>query len=893
MLNITAQKNAEGAKAYFAKSDYYASVDEQELIGEWGGRAAVMLGLHGKVDKEAFDKLCDNLNPKTGEPITKITGDGRRVGYDFTWSVPKSVSVLHALTGDDGILQAFRTSVRETMNEMEAEMQTRVRKDNQDTDRTTGNWVWSEFVHQTSRPVLNVPCPQMHIHCFAQNMSFDLAEEQWKAGQFGQIKSYGYYWQAVQQASFARKLEEMGHSTRHTKDAFEIKGVPQSVIEKFSQRKSVIERVAAKLGITDPKQKAKLGATTREKKDSSIPYSELVNIWDSWLAPDERTALLAVSDHATDCNRPLANGRHAAFSIAHTFERTSIAEERRLLTLALRHGVGEVTPEGVRSEVANAGLLKRDIAGRTWATTKDVLAEERRMLAIATSGKAACQAIAGNEPIDIKDQRLGDDQRRAVEHVLRSTSAIMLIKGGAGTGKTTLAREAVAQIEARGKPVVMLAPSVQASRVVLRGEGFENADTLAGFLLNERAQAAAKDGVIWLDECGLVPTQDMVSLFGIARSLNARVIAVGDHKQLASVGRGAAFRALQEIAGLPVADVSEIKRQTVSEYREVVKLLADGKTTEGFDRLDELGWIKLLPVWDSYRPVAEAYVDHCLKNEDSLIVCPMHREAALIVSEVRDQLKAQGLLGAEDQALRRLVPLQWSEAQRGDLKQHYSGDEVVLFHRNVGPFLAGQQRRAGDVFGELAAINPKYFSTFAVDQIEVAAGERIRTTAKCKSKDGRHTLNNGASYRVKSVTPAGDLVLHNGWVLDRNVGTIAHDYVSTAHHAQGRSTEHLILVQSEMSAPASSKENWYVALSRGRRSARVFTDDRRALREAVQRSDPRLTATELMSVPKATLWDRLRNTCHRAQQAAVIAAKHAAYQFGLVQERTISHAIER
>ena len=126
----------------------------------------MLLGLHGKVDKAAFDSLCDNLHPKTGEPITRITGEGRRVGYDFTWSAPKSVSVLHAMTGDDAILQAFRTTVRETMNEMEAEMQTRVRKDKQDTDRTTGNWVWSEFVHLTSRPVANVPCPQIHIHCY-------------------------------------------------------------------------------------------------------------------------------------------------------------------------------------------------------------------------------------------------------------------------------------------------------------------------------------------------------------------------------------------------------------------------------------------------------------------------------------------------------------------------------------------------------------------------------------------------------------------------------------------------------------------------------------------------------------------------------------------------------
>jgi conjugative relaxase-like TrwC/TraI family protein len=875
MLNITAQKNAEGAKAYFAKSDYYASVDEQEISGEWGGRAAVLLGLHGKVDKTDFDHLCDNLHPTTGEPITKITGEGRRVGYDFTWSAPKSVSVLHAMTGDDAILQAFRASVRETMDEMEAEMQTRVRKGNQDTDRTTGNWVWSEFVHLTSRPVNNVPCPQLHIHCFAQNMTFDVAEEQWKAGQFGQIKSYGYYWQAVQQASFARQLEEMGYCTRHTKDAFEIVGVPQSVNDRFSQRTSVIERVAAKLGITDPRQKAKLGATTREKKDSSIPYRELVELWNEWLTPDERVALLAVADKTGARERPVDNQRHSSFAVNHTFGRTAIAEERRLFTLALRHGVGEVTPDGVRDCFGNLGLLKREIAGRSWTTTKDVLAEERRMLAIATAGKGTCPAIAGEEPIHFKDERLSKDQLGAVEHVLRSTDSIMLIKGGAGTGKTTLAREVVDQIEARGMPVTMLAPSVQASRTVLRDEGFANADTLAKFLDDKQMQAGAANGVIFLDEAGLVSTQDTAKLFGIARDLHARVIAVGDHKQLASVGRGAAFRALQDIAGLPAAEVTDIKRQTLSEYREAVKLLANHQTAEGFDRLNHLGWIKLLPVWDSYRPVAEAYVAHCENKEGSLIVCPTHREATLITAAVRGQLKAHGLLGSEDHTLRRLVALQWSEAERGELS-HYAGEEVLLFHRNVGSFKAGQQVRAGDVLDKLAAINPKYFSAFAADQMDVAAGDRIRVTARCKSTDGQHTLNNGASYRVKSLTPDGDLVLQNGWVLDQNVGTIAHDYVSTAHAAQGRSADHLILVQSEMSAPAGSRENFYVAVSRGRRSAQIFTDDRHALREAVQRSDPRITATELMNVPKASLWQRMRQKIERVEQAVWWAAQQAA-----------------
>ena len=186
---------------------------------------------------------------------------------------------------------------------------------------------------------------------------------------------------------------------------------------------------------------------------------------------------------------------------------------------------------------------------------------------------------------------------------------------------------------------------------------------------------------------------------------------------------------------------------------------------------------------------------------------------------------------------------------------------------------------------QLAGINPKYFSAFAEEQIPVAVGENVRIGFKCHTKDGRHTLNNGASYRVKSFTAKGDLVLHNGWVLDRNAGAVGHGYTSTAFVAQGRSADHVILVQSALSRPAINRESFYVALSRGKKSAEVFCEDRRALREAVQRSDPRITATELLEAPKTPLWQRMQKKIERVEQAAWWAVHRAAAE--------IQHHLER
>ncbi len=117
MLRITQQDSSQGAKRYYGSADYYS--EGQEIIGSWGGRAAERLGLQGVVDKESFDRLCDNLDPRDGKPLTVRTRSERTVGYDFTFSVPKSVSLLYALTGDREILAAFRAAVDETMREIE------------------------------------------------------------------------------------------------------------------------------------------------------------------------------------------------------------------------------------------------------------------------------------------------------------------------------------------------------------------------------------------------------------------------------------------------------------------------------------------------------------------------------------------------------------------------------------------------------------------------------------------------------------------------------------------------------------------------------------------------------------------------------------------------------
>ena len=171
MLRVIASKSAAAAKKYHRQSlsreDYYS--EGQEIRGEWQGIGAVKLGLSGPVKQEAFDSLCDNKKPGMDERLTQRNGDHRTVGYDFNFHCPKSVSVVYEFTKDERILDAFRLSVNQTMQELESEAKTRVRKHGADENRVTGNLVWAEFVHFTARPVKGVPDPHLHAHCYVFN----------------------------------------------------------------------------------------------------------------------------------------------------------------------------------------------------------------------------------------------------------------------------------------------------------------------------------------------------------------------------------------------------------------------------------------------------------------------------------------------------------------------------------------------------------------------------------------------------------------------------------------------------------------------------------------------------------------------------------------------------
>jgi len=486
---------------------------------------------------------------------------------------------VYGLTKDERIVEAFRASVNETMQDMEAEMKTRVRTAGKNEDRTTSNMVWGEFVHTTARPVDGLPDPHLHAHCFVFNTTWDEKEQRWKAGQFADLKRDAPYFEAKFYSRFARRLEELGLPVERLKKGWELRDIPKSAIEKFSRRTALIEQEAKERGITDAAEEDQLGAKTREGKCKAISFDELGEYWRSRMTADEGSAVHAVTGRIGSA--AIGEDRHVAAEAAsraveHCLERSSVVPERKLLTEALRRSVGGAWPETVERAVNSQGLLVAKRDGRRIATTRNVLIEERAMIAFARDGRGTCRRL-GTADYTFKRAWLDDGQRKAVLNVLNSPDRVIVIRGAAGTGKTKMMQEAVEAIEASGKHVFTFAPSADASRGVLREDGFANADTVARLLKDEWMQAEIRGQVVWIDEAGLLGTKQLGHVFELAGKLDARVVLSGDRKQHGSVERGAALRLLEQEAGLVPAEIRDIKRQS-GDYKRAVEALSDGRT---------------------------------------------------------------------------------------------------------------------------------------------------------------------------------------------------------------------------------------------------------------------------------------------------------------------------
>lgn len=264
VASISARKSIGAAVAYYthmAQDEYYTG--DREAEGEWSGRGAERLALDGSVSKTGFGAALNGLDPKTGERLNQI-GRSHAPGWDMTFSAPKSVSVMWALSPPAErarIEQAHRQAVSAATRHLEDNHAVTRRGRGGAIREPVAGLVIARFHHHTSRDL----DPQLHTHAFI----FNSAPR--RDGSWGSIVSRDLYKAqkevgAVYREHLGRALERDGHAVRWQGTGFRLSAIPYTVERAFSKRRQAIEQAAASYGYRSPKGMELAALRTRQAK---------------------------------------------------------------------------------------------------------------------------------------------------------------------------------------------------------------------------------------------------------------------------------------------------------------------------------------------------------------------------------------------------------------------------------------------------------------------------------------------------------------------------------------------------------------------------------------------------------------------------------------------------
>ena len=279
VASISARGGAQAALGYYGhlgQDDYY--LRGHEPPGGWAGEAAARLSLDGPVVRSEFEAALNGIDPKTGERLTSLGGrqKSHSAGWDMTFSAPKSVSVLWALSDADkrvGIERAQRSAVAAATKYLEQTAAYARRGKGGAIREPTAGLLLAKFDHPASRDL----DPQLHTHVFV----FNLAPR--KDGTWGAIVSRELYKAqkqagAIYREALAVEIERQGYGIERKVDSFRVAAIPKHVERAFSKRRQAIEAAAEAHGYRSPKGMEKAALRTRHAK-RNVGRDALFDTW--------------------------------------------------------------------------------------------------------------------------------------------------------------------------------------------------------------------------------------------------------------------------------------------------------------------------------------------------------------------------------------------------------------------------------------------------------------------------------------------------------------------------------------------------------------------------------------------------------------------------------------
>ncbi len=590
------------------QDDYYTG--RGEAPGEWAGAGAQALGLTGRVGAGQFGALIAGHDPR--DPATRLRSsayDPKVAAYDLTFSAPKTLSILFAIAPEEvsgELVGCHEEAVRAALGYLE-DTAVMVRRGHAGEHVQPGEGlVAAAYRHRMSRAL----DPQLHTHVVAANLA------RGPDGRFTALhgaelyraaKTAGYLYQAHLRALVTERLGLEWGEVRN--GAAELVAFERPVVEHFSQRRHEMLREAEQGGIgLGSKSAAEHAAlATRERKqfglethtwreeiraragEQGLDAGRVVEL----LRAGHDRLLRGLARRGGVEERVLGGRLTAATGLT---ERSNTFDERAVLQeFAAAAGAGALVGE-VRAQAERFAERPDVIATRGGGmTTAELVAVERRLIEAAVGrageGTGVIDPSLAERAIAAADRPLTAEQAAAVRAVSGSGHGVSVIQALAGTGKTYTAGVLRQVYESAGYRVLGVAPTGRAVRELAEEAGIPTR-TLDRLLLDldHLGDELPEHSVLVLDEAGMAATRPSARLLEAAERAGAKVIAIGDPGQLASVQAGGWLGAVGRALG--AQRLTEVMRQRDPAERRALGALHDGHPQRYLDWAERSGRIE-------------------------------------------------------------------------------------------------------------------------------------------------------------------------------------------------------------------------------------------------------------------------------------------------------------
>jgi len=911
MLSVSNISSGQAASGYYRAEGYYLDGSKEgEQSTEYFGKGANEAGLSGVIQDDQFAALLDGQAPN-GQLIGRYR-DGERQhvnGIDLTFSAPKSVSIAALVVGDKDVQRAHVEAVKTTMAFVESNIaQYRTAKDGVTEIHTGGKIVAGFFHHDTSRAL----DPQLHSHVVMTNMV------QGDDGNFRALHNVEIYRQKMPlgqlyRNALANNLERLGfETTRDDKGFFEISSMNETVMRTFSKRREQIEASLKDRGLSPDAKSSALAALATRSSKKPVDRSELSQAWAEEvksLGLDPNRLLENLRDPSRVQTSPSNLSprdlalRAVDFAISHLSEKKSVYSHSETMVSILQYdksvdprlasqelsalladkvlysvnrkkGLHYTDKVNVQMETDNLRRMA-DAQGRT--TGIDMRRVSEKVLR-QTSDTALSRRLANSS--------LTDGQKDAVAMALSSTEGKLVgIQGLAGTGKTYMMSTVVRFAAGRGYGVDGIAPSNKAVKEL--DGSIAGSRTIENVLT--RFEAGGKDGdksktILVVDESSMLSSEGMNRVLRMAETRGyARVVLMGDIKQLDAVGAGSAFRQLQE-RGLPVALMTDIARQNTQEGRDAVIAAVSGNIAQAMEVMKTV-----VEVGEGQghrhaiaRELAERYANLDASDREKTAVIVMTNAVRQEVNQgVQMLLQERGVLDGKKVEVDSLDPRNFSQAEAGEVRSYQVGNIVLapVAHKASGMQSdtlyivtkideANERLTLSSPDGETVNLDLKpglrlaqKLAVFKPSKTEVFAGDSV----KFRITDRDNGIVNSFQATVSEVSETSIMLrTEDGETKTLSTDSLAAkgmqlSYSATAHDFQGSTVERVYLGMSSTEQLATQKA-FYVGLSRMVSETHLVTDNAANLTQRIQENTgERINALEALAEQKET-WDARQKT---------------------------------